>query len=249
MFADEAESFGDRIRLGKKNGVEAVEFWKWTNKDLDEIDAALKETGVELGSFVAEPMISLTDSANRDAFLCGLERSIQVAKQPGANTLIAQAGDTLPHTPRDMQRNALVTTLRLAGGVLAGTGVRLGVEPLNTRIDHIGYFLPSTREALETVKQTGRDEIGIIYDIYHSAVMDEETAKVIGNDMDRVLHVHIADHPGRNEPGSGSINLSDRLKWLFEHSYDSAVILEYKPVKSSSSTIVQFRILRQATTK
>ncbi len=249
IFADEAEAFGDRIRLAKKNGVEAVEFWKWTNKDLDEIETALKETGVELTSFVAEPMIPLTDSANRDRFLRGLERSIQVAKRLGAKTLIAQAGDDLPNIPRDIQRDALVTTLTLAGSVLAGTGIRLGVEPLNTRVDHIGYFLPSTREALDIVRETGRPEIGIIYDIYHSAVMDEDTAEVIGNDMDRVLHIHIADHPGRNEPGLGSIDLAERLRWLFDNGYKGAVGLEYRPVKSSSLTIVELRTLRQATTK
>jgi hydroxypyruvate isomerase len=243
LFADEAKSFGDRIRLAKKNGVEAVEFWKWTNKDLDEIEGALKETGVELTSFVAEPMIPLTDSANQDAFLRGLERSMQVAKRLGAKTLIAQAGDDLPNIPREKQRDALVSTLTLAGGILEGSGIRLGVEPLNTRIDHIGYFLPSTREGLEIVRDTDRDEIGIIYDIYHSAVMGEDSAYAIGNDIDRVLHVHIADHPGRNEPGSGTINLGQRLHWLFANGYSGAIGLEYRPLASSSETIAAVRTL------
>jgi hydroxypyruvate isomerase len=188
-------------------------------------------------------MIPLTDRANQDVFLSGLEKSIQVAKRLGAKMLIAQAGDELPNTPKDIQRDALVTTLRLAGGVLAGTGVRLGVEPLNTRIDHIGYFLPSTREALEIVRETDRDEIGIVYDIYHSAVMDEHTPHVIGNDIDRVLHVHIADHPGRNEPGSGTIDLPQRLRWLYTSGYAGAVGHEYRPVASSSETIRAVRAI------
>jgi hydroxypyruvate isomerase len=60
--------------------------------------------------------------------------------------------------------------------------VRLGVEPLNTRIDHIGYFLESTREGLDIADEIDRPEIGIVYDIYHSAVMVSErrTSSVTG---------------------------------------------------------------------
>ncbi len=243
LFADEADGFGDRIRLAKKNGVEAVEFWKWTNKDLDEIEAALRETGVELTSFVAEPMIPLTDVGNQDTFLHGLEQSIAVAKRLGARTLIAQAGDDLEGITHIAQRDALVSTLTQAGEILQGTGVRLGVEPLNTIIDHVGYFLPSTREALDIVNETGRDEIGIIYDLYHSAVMSEATSTVIGSDIRKVFHVHIADHPGRNEPGAGTIDLRDRLAWLFANGYSGAVGLEYRPIESSSRTIGKVRLL------
>src|SRR6478735_1466405 len=64
LFAAEAENFADRIRLAHRHGVESVEFWRWTDKDVGSIEWALNETGIELTSFVAEPMIALTDSAN-----------------------------------------------------------------------------------------------------------------------------------------------------------------------------------------
>lgn len=243
LFADEAETFADRIRLAHRHGVEAVEFWRWTNKDVGSIEWALSETGVELASFVAEPMIPLTDRANQAAFLEGLKRTIEVARRLGARTLIAQAGDDLAGKTREEQRAALTETLSRAGEVLADSGVRLGVEPLNTLIDHVGYFLESTREGLDIVKETGRPEIGIIYDIYHSAVMGEDTASVIGGDIDKVLHVHIADHPGRNEPGSGSIDLKARADWLVAQGYRGYLGLEYRPTQPSAQTIEQTRRL------
>ncbi|NKF34655.1 hypothetical protein HER21_50465, partial [Pseudomonas sp. BGM005] len=42
-------------------GLTAVEFWRWTDKDLDAVEAALDETDLEVTSLVAEPMIALTD--------------------------------------------------------------------------------------------------------------------------------------------------------------------------------------------
>jgi hydroxypyruvate isomerase len=243
LFADETANFADRIRLAHPHGVEAVEFWRWTNKDVGSIEWALNETGIDLASFVAEPMIALTDRANQAAFIEGLKRSVEVARRLGAGTLIAQAGDDLAGKSRDEQRAALTETLGRAGEVLADSGVRLGVEPLNTLIDHVGYFLGSTREGLDIVRQTGRTEIGIIYDIYHSAVMGEDTARVIGGDIDRVFHVHIADHPGRNEPGSGSIDLKARVDWLVAQGYAGALGLEYRPTQPSAQTIAQTRRL------
>jgi len=243
LFAAEAENFADRIRFAHSHGVEAVEFWRWTDKDIGSIEWALTETGVELTSFVAEPMIALTDRNNKENFLKGLKSSVETARRLGAHTLIAQAGNDLPGKSRDEQKAALVETLTAAGEFLEGTGVRLGLEPLNTLIDHVGYFLHSTIEGIQIVRATGRPEIGMVYDVYHSAVMGEDTAEVIADNIDRVFHVHIADHPGRNEPGSGNVDLKHRVDWLVQHGYGGAIGLEYRPLASSATTIAETRRL------
>ncbi|MBB4236126.1 TIM barrel protein [Rhizobium esperanzae] len=237
LFAEDGDSFPDRIRRAEAGGLTAVEFWRWTDKDLDAIEAALKETGLAVTSLVAEPMIALTDAGNRQAWLAGLADSIAVAKRLGAPVLIAQAGNDLAGLSRAEQRLALTETLRAGADILAGSGVRLGVEPLNIRIDHIGYFLDSTREGLDIVDDVARPEIGIVYDIYHSAVMDERTEEVLDGRLDRVFHVHVADHPGRNEPGSGRIDLAHRLNWIFANGYDGAVGLEYRPTRSGADAV------------
>ncbi|MBJ3784573.1 TIM barrel protein [Devosia sediminis] len=243
LFADATDDFAERIRLAKASGLEAVEFWFWSNKDLDAVEAALKETGLSLSGFVAEPMIPLTDPANRAKFLAGLRVSVETAQRLGAKVLIAQAGDDLPGRGRAEQRASLVDTLRAAADVLKGTGVKLGVEPLNTLIDHKGYFLGSTAEALDIVDEVGRPEIGIVYDLYHSAVMGERIEDVLAGRVGHVLHAHVADHPGRNDPGQGDIDLGKRLAWLFANGYAGAVGLEYRPVGSTAEALPQVRTL------
>jgi hydroxypyruvate isomerase len=64
---------------------------------------------------------------------------------------------------------------------------------------------------------------------------------VIDDNIDRVFHVHIADHPGRNEPGSGEIDLRKRVGWLIEQGYSGAIGLEYRPLASSAETIAATR--------
>ncbi|WP_288191320.1 TIM barrel protein [uncultured Phyllobacterium sp.] len=244
LFAPESPDFANRIRLARDAGLDAVEFWKWTEKDIPAVERALAETKLALSSLVAEPMIPLTDPASHDAFLVGLRASAEMANRLGAKVLIAQAGDDLPGRTRAEQHQALVDCLTQAADVLAGTGVVLGLEPLNTLIDHKGYFLHSTVEGLDIIDEVNRPEIRIVYDIYHSLVMGEATAEVLKDRIDRVAHVHIADHPGRNEPGSGTLELSKSLHWLFDNGYNGFVGLEYRPTADTQSSLeMTFRAL------
>lgn len=241
LFADASDDFAERIRLAKAAGLDAVEFWFWSNKDIGAIETALKETGLSLSGFVAEPMIALTDPANHARFLAGLSTSMRMAQRLGAKVLIAQAGDDLPGRSREEQHDALVDCLRAAADVLAGSGVRLGVEPLNTLIDHKGYYLSSTREALNIVDEVGRPEIGVVYDLYHSYVMGERIEDVLKDKVAHVIHAHVADHPGRNDPGLGEIDLGKRLAWLYANGYEGAVGLEYKPEGSTAEALARVR--------
>jgi hydroxypyruvate isomerase len=237
LFVREAAAPADRIAFVAESGLPAFEFWHWQNKDLGAIEAAMRRTGLELTGLVAEPMIALNDASNHDAFLEGLRSSVDVARRLGAPILIAQAGDERPDMPRAAQRDTIAECLARAADVLAGSGVRLALEPLNTRVDHPGYFLDATPEGLDIADAVDRPEIGILYDLYHSMVMDEATETVLAGRVHRVFHVHVADHPGRTEPGSGRLPLAAALKWLADNGYAGAVGLEFRPTGGSAAAV------------
>jgi len=241
LYVPETPDVAQRIRLAKAAGLDAVEFWKSSNKDVDAIAAALAETGLPLAGIVAEPMLALTDPATHDAFLSGLKTTIAIAQRLKTNVLIAQAGPDLPGVPRADQRAALVSVLTRAADLLVGTDIRIAVEPLNTLVDHKGYFLPSTSEGLDIVDEIDRPEIALLYDLYHSMVMGEVTSEVLAGRVDRVAHIHIADHPGRNQPGTGGLDLTGALSWLFANGYDGFVGLEFRPTEDTASALAQMR--------
>lgn len=112
LFVAEATAMHDRIRLAHAAGFRTVEFWRWSNKNLDEVDAALLETGVDLAAILAEPVLPLTDLNSHARFLEGLSSSVDVARRLGAGTLIVQAGNLLDSVPRVRQSEALVDGLR-----------------------------------------------------------------------------------------------------------------------------------------
>lgn len=232
-----AFSVPDRIRAAKAAGLDAVEFWHWSNKDVDAVKAALDETGLPLAGILCEPIAQITDPQLHGVFLDGVRSSLLAARRLGAPVMIAQAGDDRPGVPREAQHAALVKVLREAATLLEGSGVLLALEPLNDRVDHPGYYLTSTIEGLDIVDEVDRPEIRLLYDIYHSAMMGEQIEDVLDGRLDRVVHVHLADTQGRGEPGSGTMDWRHRLEWLAEHGYTGFVGLEYKPGRPTLETL------------
>jgi hydroxypyruvate isomerase len=237
LFVRETSRIEERLAHVKEAGLSHFEFWQWMNRDVGAIRTAMDNTGLQLTALVAEPMVALTEAGNHAAFLDGLRKSIDIAHRLGAPILIAQAGDEQPGHTRDRQRAALVHGLVRAADVLKGSGVRLALEPLNTRVDHPGYYLSSTSEGLDIIDEVGRAEIGLLLDLYHSMVMDEEIELVVAGRADRIIHAHVADHPGRNEPGSGSLPLRRALHWLVDRGYAGPIGLEFRPTGTSTAAI------------
>lgn len=229
LFAPEHPDFVARIHAAKAAGLDAVEFWKWSNKDLDAVENALRETGLPLAGILCEREGALTNGHDHDRIMNGVSASLEVAKRLGTKIMIVTTGDEQPGMSRPEQHASIVRALKGAAKVVEGSGVTLALEPLNDRVDHAGYYLTSTEEGLDIIDEVARPEVKLLYDIYHSAVMGEEIETVLKGRLDRVAHVHLADTPGRGEPGSGAMDWADRLEWLEKQGYEGFVGLEYRP--------------------
>lgn len=214
MFTD-VPDFSARVARARDAGFQAVEFWLWSNKDLDALQAAVLASGLRVTGFVAEPMMSLVDAGNHATFLAALPASIAVAQRLGARFLFIQAGKALP-TGRASQTAALIAGLRQAAAVLAGSGVTLLLEPVS---DSPGGFLALVAEGIDIVAAVDRPEVRLLADIYHSAMAAERLQDAIGPGIALVGHVHIADHPGRGAPGTGALDIDGAVEWITAQGY------------------------------
>jgi hydroxypyruvate isomerase len=238
LFRD-AGGVPDRIRAARAANMDAVEFWRHSDKDLDAVAAALIETGLPLAGILCEPLAPLTDRGEHARFLAGVRTSLAAAQRLGAPLMIAQAGNARPDVTRAEQHAAIVAGLGQAAEIVAGSGVVIALEPLNDRVDHPGYYLTSTAEGLDIVDAVGRPEVRLLYDIYHSAMMGERTEEVLAGRIDRVAHVHLADVPGRGAPGSGALDWRERVAWFEANGYAGLVGLEYFPGAGARATLPQ----------
>jgi len=246
--AEYPDDFAARIRAAAAAGLDAVEFWKWRGKDLDSLERALGDTGLPLVSFVSEPTGRLVDPATHETFLAGLRESLVIAKRLGARGLIVLSGDTLASdVPHAAQRTAVIKALQAAAPLAEAAGVTLLLEPLNTRKDHKGYFVDTTPEGFAIIEEVASGSVKLLYDLYHSAMMDENPAQVLRGYMPLVGHVHIADAPGRHEPGTGAIDWEASLAVLVRERYTGAIGLEYWPTAATNGSLAspQMAALKQ----
>jgi hydroxypyruvate isomerase len=226
MLFTEQPDYPARIRAAHAAGYKAVEFWLWSPKDLAPIQTALAETGLGVAGFCAEPMISLNDPANHAAFLAALPASIETAQRLHAPFLYIQGGSNRPGISRANQTAALTAVLKQAADILKGTEVTLLLEPVSDAKDG---FLTHAADGLRIVADVGRPEIRLLYDLFHAAVAGETTAATVGAATNLIGHVHIADHPGRGAPGTGTLNLDADTAWLRAQGYKGLFGCEFLP--------------------
>lgn len=237
LFADEVVDFADRIRACGKHGIQAVEFHLWRDKDLGAIRAALDETGVELIAFVNDARRHLTKRETHEAFFADFADSLRVAEQLGSRAVLVTIGPAPDDRPRAEQRAAVVTAFSQAAQMARDAGKLVFVEALNSVVDHPGFFLTSTKEALDIADEVGLPNMKVLYDFYHSVMMGEEPRSVLAGRMDRIGHVQVADAPGRHEPGTGRIDWPAQMRLLQELGYHGAIGLEYKPAVATTGSL------------
>jgi hydroxypyruvate isomerase len=241
IFKAEHENFCDRIWAASAAGFKAVEFHMWRNKPLDEVERALAETGLLLTSCLVEPRVMLTDPAAEEATLTAVRESLPVAKRLKARALVVASGPIVQGRERAAQHAAMVSVLKNAARLAEDAGVSLLLEPVNTTVDHPGVFLDLTPEGLDIIEEVGSPRLRLLYDMYHSTCMGESPEVVLGNRMNLVAHVQVADAPGRNEPGSGAIDWPAYLAVLQSKGYRGAIGLEYRPTADSLASLQRTR--------
>ena len=79
--------FLERFHAAKNDGFEYVEFWSWTDKDLDMVKAAAEKAGIGICGFNGDAELSLIDPEQKAEYLAFLKQSVAAAKQLGASSL------------------------------------------------------------------------------------------------------------------------------------------------------------------
>ena len=220
---------GERIGRAAACGAAAVEFWSRKDKDLDEIARAKEASGVDIAAFVALDDNLPNDPASADEAASELLASIQAAREIGATGLVVRAEHEIKNVPRKQQVETLTRMLEMAAPAAQKAHVTLLLEPVNTRIDHPGALLSSTPDTLEIIDSIDRPNVKMLFDIYHQYVTEGTILDSIESHIDRIGHFHLADVPGRGEPGTGAVDFGGLFRLIGSLGYEGLVGLEFFP--------------------
>lgn len=238
--------FYDRIGEVKKYGIDTIEFWKWTNKDVDKVKRLLDGNKMNLSIFnidSTDEALSydlsrgILNSGRADEFLSALSESIPVYKKLNASAMIVLIGENAPYCEENVLK-----CLNAAKPICEKENVTLIIEPLND-IDRQGYSMPYAKPVFKLLKKVNSPNIKMLYDIYHQNMMGDFSMEDIRENTELIGHFHVADAPGRHEPGTGNVDYIKILKEISELPYDGYIGLEYRATKSDGET---FGFLREA---
>ena len=177
--------------------------------------------------------------ARADEFRAGVAQAIAYATALGCKQVNCLAGVAPPEIPAADLRRTLVENLRYAAAELAKAGIKLLVEPVNTR-DIPGFYLSRSAQAIELMDEVGSDNLFLQYDFYHTQIMEGDLVTTFQRLEDRIAHVQIADNPGRNEPGTGEINYPFIFATLDAEGYGGWIGCEYKPKTTTAEGLGWF---------
>ncbi|VUS22168.1 hydroxypyruvate isomerase family protein [Klebsiella huaxiensis] len=134
------------------------------------------------------------------------------------------------------QRSLLTDRLRRACDVLAEAGIDVLIEPLNPH-DMPGYMIDNFPLAESIIREVGRKNIGLQFDIYHCQKIHGDVVKNIECYFPLIKHFQIASVPYRHEPGTGELN----EKWIFDFiaqlNYQDWLGCEYQPSTSGPESL------------
>ena len=100
-----------------------------------------------------------------------------------------------------------------------------------------GYFLSTLAKALAIADEIAPSEIWFLADTYHAAASGTDLDAFITAHANRIGHIHIADFPGRHEPGTGDFDFEPLLKRLVSSNYSKAIGFEYIPSTVTDGTL------------
>jgi hydroxypyruvate isomerase len=245
--------FVERAKRIAAAGFE-VEFWGWHERDIDALARDPEITvSTMLGNVVYREGGCMVHPDGVDAWIAGVRDCVPIAEKLGMDRLIILTGslDDKGHSnhliaedPATKWATAHKALCELAQ-IAEKHSLTYNVEPLSLQ-DHPGYSLPHFEDAVRLIDQVGSPRIRILMDIYHTQMQEGGVIEKMRRYPDRIGHVHVADVPGRHEPGTGQIDYRQIAVELRDIDYDRMVGLEAYPAGSDEAALESFRSIFSA---
>lgn len=235
--------FMERFSEAAKAGFKNVEFMFPYDFDQDEIKRQLQENNLNLvlinlpaGNWNEGDRGVAADPARKEEFRSGVLKAMEAAKLLGVNRLNCLTGKVAgDYQSQEIMEN-LLENIAFAADEFLEAGLDLLIEPIN-HFDIPGFYLNTTSQVMEIIRNLNKPNIYLQYDIYHAEREGEDHDKVISEYISKIAHVQVADNPGRNQPGTGVVPVKDLFEKLWAQGYKGYIGFEYKPTDTTVQSL------------
>ncbi len=223
----------EKIKEAGFTNVELVgEYRKWSDAEFNSNNAKRKELGINF-DITAGLKHGVGNPNDRQAMLADIRNELPIMEKLDCPAVIVMSGNVVPGMPREVQHKSCIEGLKQAAALVEGK--KINGQPVRVLIENIDpeenhkYFMQSIAEGFDIVRAVDHPQIQLLYDFYHEQIAEGNLIEKLEKNIQYVGLVHIADVPGRHEPGTGEINYYNIFKKLGELKYNRMAAMEFYP--------------------
>jgi hydroxypyruvate isomerase len=225
-------------------GIELTgQYEKWSPEERKRMIAKMHALNlvVDLTSSVKGGFAQLNNSSQ---YVAALEDQIAMAKELGCSAINLMSGNRIEGAPSGAQHAASIDNLKRAADIAEKHQVSFVIETIDV-LENPKYYLTGVTEAFDIVRAVGSPRVKVLYDFYHEQRGMGNLIEKIEPNIDLIGLVHIADVPGRHEPGTGEMNYENIYRKLAALNYDRYVTMEFYPTGDPVKQITAARLTAQ----
>ncbi len=221
--------------------VELVdEFLHWSDEELFRILGKMRSLGLTVDA-MAGLKTGFADPDRGDAFLSELRSLIVTAHRLHCPQIILLSGNRLEGLTRGQQHAASLATLSRAAELLQKEDLVGVIEPIDP-LENASIYLDGVTEAFSLTRAIGSPHMKVLYDLYHEQRSAGNLIEKLEQNIAEVGLIHLADVPGRHQPGTGEINVSNLFRTLSRLQYKGIVAMEFYPTSDAVETLRRARL-------
>ena len=241
-------SFEEKVEAAARAGLQSVElvseYVGWTDADIARALKHCRSFKLGMDTLIATPdwtkrPVSMVDPAQRDNFLADVRTAITYAKKLEIPQVILMSGNAIPQRSHEEQYKSLLEGTKRAGDLAAKADVTMIVEPLNSLVNHKGFFLTTCTEGLKLIREVDNPRVKLLFDIYHEQVQEGNIIRTLTEAAPWVAVFHVADNPGRHDPGTGEIDYGNVYKAIRKTGFGGFVTMEYLPLGDQVASLIK----------
>lgn len=227
----------ENVKAAAAHGFYGIEQLGWRNLDVERAVEMLEKYNMTNSALLIESVDNevntilgwkhgMVHEDARGPFIDAFRETVETALKFKTPNIVATTGNTRYDISREEQFKICVDTLKELAVIAEANKVTIVLEPLNELVDHKGYFLNTSKEAFEMVRAVNSPSVKVLFDIYHQQITEGNLIRNITENIDLIGHFHIADNPGRNQPGTGEINYCKVFEKIKEAGYNKWLAFE-----------------------
>lgn len=230
----------ERIAQAGYRHVELVgEYQHWSEQDWTRILAKLEALQLSVDA-LSGLSSGFADPNGTGAFLLSLKNVIPAAKRLGCSQIILLSGNRNDTASHDEQHAASISALQRAAALLAEANLTGVIEPID-RLENPHIYLDGVTEAFSLVRTIASPHLKVLYDLYHEQRGLGNLIEKLEKNIDQVGLIHVADVPGRHEPGTGEVNFCNIFRTLHALRYSGIIAMEFYPTGDIVQTLRKAR--------